>query len=350
MVRRRVTMQDIADACGLSRNTVSKVFNSRGSVPEATQRFVLDKAKELGYNQFSETEARAASSANIVILTHSKPMNNSFGSSVISSFSDCLCRDGFNLKMYGVSSQELENRKLPPFLDPERIDGILCIELFDKDYMEMICSLGLPTVCIDAFASISFCQMNCDFVSMENVSSSILLTRRLIAAGASTIGFVGDITHCSSFRERYDGFILALNEAHIPFERSFCILDNDSEPYGNPDWYLEKLDLMPHLPDAFVCANDFQAINLMAGLKKRGIDIPKEVMVVGFDGTPESSVSEPSLSTAFIPGDTIGRLAAETLESRIKNPDLPYCRIYVRTNPVFRNSTREPVNYSAIEF
>lgn len=344
MVRRRVTMQDIADACGLSRNTVSKVFNSRGSVPEATQRYVLEKAKELGYTQYSEPEASVAAGGNIVVLTHSKPMNNSFGSSVISSFTDRLCRDGFNLKMYGVSNQELESRKLPPFLDPESIDGILCIELFDKDYMEMVCSLGLPTVCIDAFASFSFHQLNCDFVSMESVSSSVLLTRSLIAAGASTIGFVGDITHCSSFFERYDGYIRALDEARIPFDSRFCILANDSEPYGNPDWYLEKLDLMPHLPDAFVCANDFQAINLMAGLKKRGIAIPEEVMVVGFDGTPESAVSEPSLTTAFIPGSTIGRFAAETLSNRIKNPELPYSCIYVRTNPVFRNSTRGPVN------
>lgn len=344
MVRKRVTMQDIADACGLSRNTVSKVFNSRGSVPESTQRYVLDKAKELGYNQLSELEGSVGAGGNIAVLTHSNPMNNSFGSAVIYSFSDSLSRNGFNLKMYGVSTQEMENKKLPPFLNPENIDGILCIELFDKDYMEMVCSLGLPTVCIDAFALFSLNQMNCDFVSMENVSSSILLTKSLIAAGASTIGFIGDITHCSSFHERYEGYTLALDEAHIPFDSRFCILADDSEPYGDPDWYVEKLDLMPHLPDAFFCANDFQAINLMAGLKKRGIAIPEEVMVVGFDGTPESAVSEPTLTTAFIPSSTIGRFAAEALENRIKDPKLPYTSIYVRTSLVYRSSTREPIN------
>ena len=51
MAVRRVTMQDIADACGLSRNTVSKIFNNRGSVPQATQELVLKKAQELGYIQ-----------------------------------------------------------------------------------------------------------------------------------------------------------------------------------------------------------------------------------------------------------------------------------------------------------
>ena len=49
MALKRVTMQDIADACGLSRNTVSKVFNGRGSVPEPTKRLVLEKAQALGY-------------------------------------------------------------------------------------------------------------------------------------------------------------------------------------------------------------------------------------------------------------------------------------------------------------
>ena len=52
-VIKRVTMQDIADACGLSRNTVSKIFNGRGSVPDSTRDFVLAKAQELGYHQLS---------------------------------------------------------------------------------------------------------------------------------------------------------------------------------------------------------------------------------------------------------------------------------------------------------
>ena len=51
MARKRITMQQLADACGLSRNTVSKVFNDRGSVPEATRQTVLQKARELGYYQ-----------------------------------------------------------------------------------------------------------------------------------------------------------------------------------------------------------------------------------------------------------------------------------------------------------
>lgn len=70
MAVKRVTMQDIADACGLSRNTVSKVFNGRGSVPEATKRLIFAKAQELRYNQFpSEAGKKTDDTRHIALLT-----------------------------------------------------------------------------------------------------------------------------------------------------------------------------------------------------------------------------------------------------------------------------------------
>ena len=86
MALKRVTIQDIADACGLSRNTVSKVFNDRGAVPEATRRSVIQKAHELGYFQLPNGEEPPSSAQkNIALLTQSKPLNHSFGTFFIRS-------------------------------------------------------------------------------------------------------------------------------------------------------------------------------------------------------------------------------------------------------------------------
>ena len=97
MALKRVTMQDIADACGLSRNTVSKVFNGRG--PEATKKLVLNKAKELGYyQQPADMGGREKAARSIALLTQRKFQNHSFGAVFITSFTDALSRDGYTIE------------------------------------------------------------------------------------------------------------------------------------------------------------------------------------------------------------------------------------------------------------
>ncbi len=341
MAIKRVTMADIAQACGLSRNTVSKIFNNRGAVPENTRQMVLKKAQELGYHMVMEAEQAAAPSRNqnIALLTTHMPANYHFGTFFIPAFADQLSRVGYTLTMCEISQEELKNKQLPSHLSLEQTAGILAIELFDKEYHELLCSLGLPVLFVDAFYGATLTVLQCDILSMENLSSAYALCSHLIAAGAKNIGFVGDIKHCSSFHSRWQGFCAAMDDAGLSVNSSLCILDRDSDQYGDPEWLYSKIRTMPVLPDAFICANDFLAINMMTTLKRRGIAIPGDVMVTGFDGLPQSAIVEPSLTTAEIPSADIGRIAAETLLGRIENPDRPFRRIYVTTTPRWRDST-----------
>ncbi len=128
---------------------------------------------------------------------------------------------------------------------------------------------------------------------MENVASETVLVRRMIDAGARRIGFVGDREHCCSFHERWIGYCMALGEAGLARDPALCILDKDSESYGDTEWLLEKLRAMPALPDGFACANDYLAIHLMSALKKLGLSIPGDVMVTGFDGSLEAGMVSP---------------------------------------------------------
>ena len=343
---KRVTMQNIADACGLSRNTVSKIFNGRGAVPEATRELVLAKAQELGYHQFGDPDSGSSQktvSGNIALLTHSKPFNHNFGSLFITNFTDQICRSGFNLKMFEISGEEYQNKQFPPHFDRQEIAGILAMELFDRDYTQMVCDLGLPTLFIDSYDGAVGELMRCDLVYMENYASSIALAQRQMQAGAREIGFVGDISHCDSFRERWNGYRAALEQGGLTVRQELCILAEDSQPYGDVDWLVEQLNAMPRIPDGFFCANDFLAIRMMQALRKKGLSIPQDVMVTGFDGSPEASVIVPPLTTAEIPSAAIGRMSADMLLARIETPDLPYRCSYVRTTPVWRESVRPPL-------
>ncbi len=341
MTIKRVTMVDIAQACGLSRNTVSKIFNNRGAVPEATRQMVLNKAREMGYHMVPETEQSSppVRAKSIALLTAHMPANNHFANFLIPAFADQLSRVGYTLTMFEISPEELKSKKLPSHLSLEQTAGILAIELFDREYHGMICSQGLPVLFVDSFYGATHSVLTCDILSMENTSSAYALCSHLIAAGARNIGFVGDFKHCSSFHARWQGFYAAMNDAGLTVNNSLCILDPDSDQYGDPDWFYSKIRTMPILPDAFICANDFLAINIMTTLKRHNIAVPRDVMVTGFDGLPQSAIVEPSLTTAQIPSVDIGRIAAETLLARIENPSRPFRRIYVTTTPKWRDST-----------
>lgn len=342
MALKRVTIQDIADALGLSRNTVSKVFNGRGAVPEATKRIVLQKAQELGYGAFSERALPIAEGTkrNVALLTQHKLQSHSFGSFFLTSFTDQISRMGYTMNIFEISPEEIAAKKLPPHLILEETAGFLGIELFDEEYLDLICSMGLPCVFVDGPAQLLSELLASDFISMENYAASIVLTRRLIDAGAKRIGFVGDRNHCDSFFKRWLGCQQAQKEAGMVLSDEYSIVEKDDSPYGEPDWLIEQIDRMPAIPDAFVCANDFIAIRLMTALKRKGLSIPNDVMVTGFDGSPESVVVEPALTTAQIPSDEIGRSAAIMLLSRIDAPTRPYCSIFYKSTPIFRDSTR----------
>lgn len=335
MARKRITMQDIAQACGLSRNTVSKVFNDRGAVPEETRRLVLDKARQLGYTQLP---AESGQGRSIALLTQHKLLSHNFGAFFITSFTDQISRAGYTLKMYEISRAEVREKRLPPHLDLEETAGILGIELFDRPYLESVCALGKPTVFVDGYPHAAESPINCDFVSMENLASETALVGRMIRSGAKKIGFVGDRSHCNSFYERWVGCCSALREAGLPVREDLSILAEDGEYYGDPAWLLRQLEALPEIPDGFACANDYLALHLMTALKKLGLSIPGDVMVAGFDGSMEASVVTPALATARIPSAEIGRLAASVLAQRIRQPDFPYHWTYVKTTPIWGES------------
>lgn len=349
MAQRRVTMQDIADACGFSRNTVSKVFNGRGFVQEETRRIVLAKARELGYNVMPVEALESASEIvddktapmqSIAVISRSNPLNHSFGSLFIKFFTDQICRNGFTVQLYEISEEEMRGCKLPPHISTATSAGILLIELFDRKYIDMICDMGLPVLVVDGYPDVNRTIYKCDYLSMENVATSRELTKEVIRCGAKTIGFVGDIEHCNSFHERWTGFTEAMEEAGLPVNRELCIIEPDECPYWNRDWTIEQLQKMPFIPDAFVCANDYHAIKLMTALKHMNIRIPEDVMLTGFDNSVESTIVDPSLTTSFVPAKEMGILAADVMLRRINMPDMPYYFTRIQTSPLIRKSTR----------
>lgn len=346
MAKERVTIQDIANALGISRNTASKALNGSESIPPETRNKVIKKAIELKYKQFAFMDSdllSKSSSGNIALLTANLPNTSHFGSALISGLEKRISAEGYNLSIHIVRDIELKSLSLPNNFEPSNVDGIICIELFDLAYSKRITELGIPTVFIDCSASVCYPEFRADILLMENEHSVYSLTKQLIEQGFQSFGFAGDYLHCRSFGERWAGFNRALREAGIELDRSQCITDDDRLFFSRPDWMDERLNDMPRLPSVFVCANDFIAVGLMKALKNRNLSIPGDIVICGFDNAPESVIVEPQLTTVHIYSNEMGIKAAEMLLSRIGNPNQPYQITHIYTKPIVRDSTPPPI-------
>ncbi|MGL6201638.1 MAG: LacI family DNA-binding transcriptional regulator [Lachnospiraceae bacterium] len=338
---KRITIQDIADSLGVSRNTVSKALNNTGILAESTKRKVLSKAAELGYKQFiyspqppdtNDTEIRE-----LALFTQNMPGTSHFGSKMLNSFQGKISLKNYKLSIFLIRDQEIISCHLPNGFDPQKCDGIICVELFDLSYTEILSNLNIPLLFVDAAARIDFSQYNADFLLMENHSSIYNLTNALIKNGYKKLAFAGNVDNCQSFYERYAGFSEAIKDNQlIPLTDLF----EPKEAFSNLQTLTTRIFSLPKLPDAFICANDFVAIDLLKALRKCSFEVPKDVMITGFDDAAEAIIIEPHLTTVHIPSSEMGIIAADLLMTRIQNPKLPYRTTYVRTHIKYRESSR----------
>jgi LacI family transcriptional regulator len=342
MSKQKITIQDIADSLGLSRNTVSKSLNENESIPESTRKKVMAKAIELKYKHFGfmNTEnLMREKKGNIALLTCDTSKNSNFGSLLMSGLEKKLSTEGYNLSIHILREIEINSLTLPKNFELNNVDGIVCRELFDKDYTYLVSNLGIPTIFVDSIADIFYPKLNTDIILMENKHSTYSVTKTLIDSGHTKLGFIGDYTHCKSFNERWAGFNRALLNSNLQLDLSFCIVENDSCPYSDYNWMKSKLDNMDALPSAFICANDYIAINVIKALKGKNIKIPEDILVSGFDDSQESLIVDPPLTTVHIFSCEMGGIAAELLLSRLKNQSKPFQITHVKTEPIFREST-----------
>ncbi|WP_219834555.1 LacI family DNA-binding transcriptional regulator [Paenibacillus sp. R14(2021)] len=342
MTKEKVTIQNIADALGISRNTASKALNDNGNLPAETRNRVIQKAIELKYKQFAYVESQhmvSKTTGNIALFTCNMPNNSHFGSSLLSGLEEKISSEGYNLSIHIIRESETAALMLPMNFEPSKVDGIICIEMFDKAYSEMIGGLGIPAIFIDSSADILFSELQADIILMENEHSVYTIVKKLVESGHKRIGFAGDYNHCRSFNERWIGYNRALIESGLHCDLSVCIVDKDKNFFSEPDWVDKQLERMAVLPSAFICANDFIAVGILPALKNRNIRIPEDIVVTGFDDATESRIVDPQLTTVHIHNKDMGIITAEILLSRIKTPSKPYQITHVKTDPIFRPST-----------
>ena len=349
MKKKKATIQDIANALGISRNTVSKALNNADGIADSTKEKILQKAVEMDYKTFSYVrtlgqEAVAQSVRNglseapayhgqIALLTSLFLGQSHFSFPMLDKFQNELAQLGYTLNTHRVTKDDLRLLRLPATFIPELYTGIICFEMFDPAYGEMLCSLDIPILFVDGPCKKDGFSLPADQLYMNNTDCIVRFVSNMLNNGYRSIGWVGDYLHCQSFYERYTAFRTAMMLADVPVNEHFIIrtigLENTSA----------GLAPLTEYPEIFICANDFIAADVMQVLSAKGLVVPRDIMICGFDDSPESSIVYPSLTTIHIHTQVMAYEAAHLLISRIREPSLDYRAIYTETDLVIREST-----------
>ncbi|MCR5451085.1 MAG: LacI family DNA-binding transcriptional regulator [Lachnospiraceae bacterium] len=345
----RVTIQDIADAVGVSRNTVSKAINNTGVISEATRNSILKKAAELGYKQFSYmtlpqnniTQQPDIIKGDIAFLTGGMIDGSHFASTMLDRIQKQAVSEGFGFAMYRALPSEIQDRILPASMDLNQISGIICVEMFDIDYCRMLCSLSIPILFVDSPVVFAEDPLPADILIMDNENCIYKAVRTLKSRGKKTFGFVGEIMHCRSFFERYRALKNALDLHGLVCDDKYFITETAKENgYSEYQPFLrDSIFAMKELPEVLFFANDYVCLQMLPALREKGIKVPSDLMLVGFDDSPIAKVIHPELSTIHIHSQIMGYAAMNLLLSRIQDPALNYRTMHTETSLYLREST-----------
>jgi LacI family transcriptional regulator len=322
-------------------------------IAESTKDLILRKAAEMGYKNSSGSAMPnavpiASDKKEIAMLTCYIPGGSHFAVTTIDRIQQNLSSCGYSLTFYRVTHSELTDLRLPGSFSTDKVAAIFCMELFNYEYCEMLCSLPIPLLFIDTPVKPGRSPLMADTLFMENQAGIYSFVSQIAEKGKKSVGFVGDMLHCRSFFERAGACITAAAVFGLePAEKYSIPAFKPSKMQLQPANYITYADMLysalqnlSKLPDAFICANDFIAINLISSLRRMDIRCPDDVLVMGFDDSPESRYHAPAVTTVHIHTQVMGDIASELILNRIADQTREPRTVYVPTELILRESTK----------
>ena len=338
-MKKNVTIEDIANVLNMSRNTVSKALNGK-HVPPKTRNAVINAAIEMGYKGYKLAASSEGSlgQKRFLILSSRLLMNINYYIFVLRGIEEDLTNYDIELVQFSITNPASFSR-LKHYLADSKVDGIICIEFFEPDYIAELLELGLAIVFLDFPLSNSPLKGKYDIILPESQDIVKNFCMQLMQQeNCRTFGFVGDYLHCRSFYERFTGMREALFLSGLPVDLQYSILKDETKRFDS-ETLTKAVRALPALPDCFIAANDCLAISLLTALKSLKIRVPSDVKVVGFDNVAEAKHSTPPLTSINVNKNALGKKIISLLLDRVNNPSQANQIIYVASNVVIRNST-----------
>lgn len=332
----KITMQDIADALGISRVTVWKVFNNHAGVSDALRENVLEKARELGYIK-SGLEAPQAEEEKTVSLIVSRPDSSMFWTNIIHRMAQELAQHNINLMYTYVPSSYSEGFSMPSILTGGTIQGAIVLNVYDSRLIELINELAIPKVFLDSVPQINSRDLHGDLILLEGYTSLYQITESVLERGIHNIGFIGDIHYAKTNLDRYRGFCQCMKDHHRKINDAVC-LTHSIGIFSYLRELSDFLDSLECLPEAFICASDYIAHFLQLYFSAHQERIPGGILVTGYDGSKEYSNISEIITTAQVSTNLLGKRLSLQIIYRMEHEDAPYELTYINPPIIYRDS------------
>ena len=304
----RATITDVAAEAGVSISTVSLVMNEKGAVAESTRSRVRTAATRLGYTPSRTARGLAASrtgrTGNLGFVLREDHFRRSepFYTRVFLGAEFEARRRGLYVLLATIP-ERYRPEDAPRFLQEHTVDGVVVAGRVDGAFLAALSQAGIPFVLAD------YAWPGAASVQLDNEGGAALVAEHLVARGHTRVGFLGADDGHPSIAARRDGFLRAMAAAGHVLAPDLvvtgrCVADRSAGTRIAAD-LLDR----PDRPSAIFCANDALALGLLDAARERGLRVPEDLAVVGFDDVEGAALASPPLTTVRVYKEQLGEVA-----------------------------------------
>ena len=328
------TLQEVASRASVSISTVSRVLNTPAKVRAGTRTRVEEAIRELRYKPNRVARRLRSRDGRSHLLGLIIPdIQNAFFSNVVRGVEDVARAHDYAVILCN-SDEELDRERFYlEILAAESADGVILPPIRgDERTARRLADLDLPVVCIDRRLT----RTAIDTVVAENREGARAAISHLVRLGHRRIGAIIGPLNLSTSVERRAGYRQALEEAGIPPDDA---LVRSGEPRREEGRRIAE-ELLAEQPSvtALFAGNALLTLGVLQALRERGLNVPGDLAVVGYDDEPWAGLLDPPLTTVRQPSYEMGRHAAELLLKRIAAPGRPPALVVLEPELVVRRS------------
>ena len=329
------SLQEVANRAKVSIATVSRVLNKSDKVVPKTRATVEKALSELGYRPSRVARRLRMKGGHAQLVGLIIPdIQNPFYAEIARGVEDVAYANEFALLLCNSDENREKERFYLNVMQAESVDGIVLPPFDDTDpaVLELVAS-GMPVVCVDR----SLAKTKTDLVEVDNYRGAREAVNHLLDRGHTRIGLIEGRAQVSTNRERRRGYLDALAARGITPQREL-MRAGDFKLTSGRVLANELLDLR-RPPTALFVGNNLMTVGALAALHQRGLRVPEDVAIVGFDDLPWAEALDPPLTVVRQPAYEVGRRAMELLLKRIGAPGAPVTTVRLRPELVVRRST-----------
>lgn len=329
----KATIYDVARDAGVGISTVSRVLNDSPNVNPETKARVLKSIEKMNY--YPNANARGLTSSRISTVGLMVPfLFRYFFMDILIGIGEELKTHGYDLLLYNAESAADKEQYMKKILGERKISGLIVISLpvTDEEFKELQMA-KIPLVLLDSFNE----QANSIYI--DNVEGAYKAVKHLIDQGHKRIALINGTEDEEFFwptaKQRLQGYKKALKDHNLEYDKELTQI-GDWHKFGGYE-AAEHLLSVPNPPTAFFCASDSMALGAMEKIRKRGLSIPDDIAVIGYDDLEFAQYT--GLSTMRQPLDILGEMGAKILIGAISENRYHKQNIRMEPELIVRSST-----------